>query len=132
MGVVHHSNHVKIFEEARVDFLLKHKLMHWHHPVGPFVFAVVEQNCRYLKPARFNDELHVVLQTKLKGLRIDFQYALYSKDFKEVLALGSTRLVAVDRELKPQKLPKEFVDAYSKFSWSDEWPVHMDFKKINN
>ncbi|MCQ2428466.1 MAG: acyl-CoA thioesterase, partial [Clostridia bacterium] len=59
MGIVHHSNHVKWMEEARVDFL---KNIGWEYrkleELGVFS-PVLEISCKYKNPARFGDEINV-------------------------------------------------------------------------
>ncbi len=122
MGVVHHSNHIKYFEEARVDFLRNKNLMSQHHPDGPLVFAVVELWTKYFKTARFDEELEVWTQARLNGLRIEFQYALFSRRTKTFIAQGTTQLIALGADLKPKRLPTEFTDAFASEGWDEVWP----------
>jgi acyl-CoA thioester hydrolase len=125
MGVVHHSNHVKYFEEARVDFLRTKNLMSDHHPDGPLVFAVVELWTKYFKTARFDDELEVWLQARLRGLRIEFQYAIFSKKLKTFIAQGTTQLIALGADLKPKRPSKVFQAAFDNESWDEVWPPEL-------
>src|SRR4051812_12993825 len=77
MGALHHSNHVRYFEEARVAWLRDRGAIHHHQPYGPLVFAVTHQEASYLKPVQFDDELQVWVQVRMEGARVFFQYALY-------------------------------------------------------
>ena len=123
MGVLHHANHVKYFEEARVEWLRARDLIAHHEPYGPYIFAVTYQDTKYFKPAGFDDSLEVWVQTKLEGAKIFFQYALWSHKLNSFIAAGSTKLVAISREdFKPTKLPPALIAAYKNEPWDETWP----------
>src|SRR3954469_13437408 len=65
MGVLHHANHIKYFEEARVEWLRNRNLIANHQPYGPYIFAVTHQEARYFKPAVFDEPLEVWVQAKM-------------------------------------------------------------------
>ena len=122
MAVVHHSNYVKYFEEARVHFLRTRKLMAEHHPDGPLVLAVIEQWAKHFKSARFEDELEVWTQARLTKLRIEFQYAIFSHNLKSFIAQGTTELIALGPDFKPKRLPLAFPEALAHEPWDEVWP----------
>ena len=79
MGVVYHANYLVWFEVGRVEFIralgLDYREMEREHGVG---IAVVEANCRYRAPARYDDLLTV--RTRMVGVRgsvIRFSYAIH-------------------------------------------------------
>ena len=55
MGIIHHSNYIRWFEEARIDFMnqigLTYKTMEEEGIISP----VLEINCKYLKMMYFDD-----------------------------------------------------------------------------
>jgi acyl-CoA thioester hydrolase len=122
MGVVHHANHLKFFEEARVAWLRDRGLMEIHQPYGPYVFAVVKAETRYLKPARFDDQLEVWVQGHLEGARIVFRYALWSVTAQQMIADGETHLVPINEKFLPAKLPPAARDVFAREPWSEVWP----------
>lgn len=122
MGVLHHSNHVRYFEEARVAMLRDKGWMEIHHPNGPFVFAVTEQSARYFKPAVFDEPLEIWTQIRRDGARILFQYAIYSLKTKAVIADGLTRLVPIDASFRVAKLPAHFIESVAQEPWDESWP----------
>jgi len=125
MGVIHHSKHIKYFEEARVEFL-REKEMKWHNRSDkPLIFAVVSLATQYLKPARFDEELQVWTQARLQGARIQFQYAIFSELQKSFIALGTTELIALDDKLIPKRLPKDLVQAFKSIDWNENWPPKL-------
>ncbi len=122
MGVVHHSNHIRIFEEARVEWLRARDLTNIHVPYGKLVFAVIEAKLKYLKPLGFDEEIEVITQSRLVGVRLFFQYAIWSAKQRQFAALGETELVPLTQDFKPSKLPTEAVEAYKLEPWDSQWP----------
>jgi acyl-CoA thioester hydrolase len=122
MGVVHHSNHIKYFEEARVAWLRDRSLIEIHQPYGPLVFAVIKLETKYFKPARFDDELEIWTQARQVGARLEFQYAIWSKRIEVVIAIGHTLLAPIDVNFRVAKLPAQAQQIFANESWSETWP----------
>ena len=122
MGVVHHSNHIKIFEEARVEWLRARSLAGIHVPYGKLVFAVTDAKIKFMKPLEFDEEIEVVTQARHSGVRLYFQYAIWSAKRRQFAALGETELVPLTADFKPSKLPTEAVEAYKLEPWDTQWP----------
>jgi acyl-CoA thioester hydrolase len=114
MGVVYHANYLVWFEVGRVEFIrslgLDYRTMEREHGVG---IAVVEVNCRYKSPARYDDLL--LVRTCIKGVRgsvIRFEYSIHRASDEVLLAEGSTTHVAVDRSMRKTALPQVYADAF--------------------
>lgn len=122
MGVVHHSNHIRLFEEARVEWLRSRELVDIHMPYGKLVFAVTEARTRYLRPLGFDEEIEILTQSRLSGVRLFFQYAIWSVKQRQYAATGETELVPLTEEFKPSKLPMTAVEAYKLEPWDSVWP----------
>ncbi len=126
MGVVHHSNYVRYFEEARVAWMRELKLTEIHTPVGPYTFAVIGLAVEYMKSARFDDEIEVFVEGRLTGARIQFRYAIRCARLDGWLTKGHTDLVPLDAQMKPTRLPREAVAVFRSAPWSDvsmeAWP----------
>jgi acyl-CoA thioester hydrolase len=70
-----------------------------------FFFPVTEVSCRYLKPARFDDEITVeTTLTALGRATLDFSYKITRKNDGEILAEGWTRHACVDEKGKVAKI----------------------------
>ena len=121
LGVVHHSNHIKYFEEARVAWLRDRGLMAIHAPLGPLTFVVLNLSNRYFKAARFDDELEVRVQCRCEGVRIFFRYALWSPRLESVIADGTTELVSCNDSMRPARLPPEISEMIAKEPWGETW-----------
>jgi acyl-CoA thioester hydrolase len=80
------------------------------------LLAVIEVGLRYVKPARFGDELLIETRiTEVERVRVRFDYAVLRgaaaggapDDAKlELLCRGHTVLACVDRSLAPRRLPE--------------------------
>src|ERR1700760_3080021 len=76
MGVVYHANYLVWMDVARVDYCramgFDYRDMEERNGV---VIVVVEANCRYLHPARFDDEIAIEIRpSESTAKRVRFQY----------------------------------------------------------
>ncbi|MBK7842891.1 MAG: acyl-CoA thioesterase [Bdellovibrionales bacterium] len=125
MGVVHHANYLRYFEEARVAWLRERGLMNYHFPYAPVCFAVLESHCYHEKGPRFDDDLKIAVTVRREGLKIRFRYAIYSQTGEQRIATGETLLVPVDEKIKPVRLKKEFMAQLENESWIETWPLSL-------
>ena len=123
MGIVHHANFVNYLEDARVAWIHESKLTDNWMKLG-VNFAVVKCELQYKRPARFPDHLKTVLQGKREGAKILFRYAIFN-DSDDLLALGNTVHVTVDKQMKVCKVPEEFDIALEAKSWTETWPLNL-------
>ena len=121
--VVHHSNYLRYFEEARVDWLRQNDLLKDHSPAAGVTIAVIETGVKHKLPAYFNDLLRIELQVKAVRLRIRFEYVIYSERFGDkVVATGYSLHFPVDDDFKPCRLPKSIERALEGEVWTEIWP----------
>jgi acyl-CoA thioester hydrolase len=107
MGIVHHSNYLKYFEMARVEWLREKGLDYKLWQAKGLHLPLIESQCTYKKPARFDDILEVNVVAKIKGVRITLDYEIYNAETEELITTGSTQHVCVDNNLKIVPLPPE-------------------------
>ena len=76
--------------------------------------GVVEVNCRYLYPARYDEEILIDTSvTRSTPRMIEFAYELRPADEGRLLAKASTRHLWLNREMRPARLPAEYVSRFS-------------------
>jgi acyl-CoA thioester hydrolase len=119
MGVVYYANYFVWFEVGRVELMrsLGFEYRDLEEQDGCFL-PVVEANCRYKAPARYDDVLR--LETRILNLRssvIRFGYRLLREatDAPVLLAEGETVHVVVDRVMQKRALPERFAAALRTF-----------------
>ena len=115
MGVVYHVNYFVWLEIGRVELMrsLGFEYRQLEEEDGCFL-PVVEANCRYKAPARYDD--HLRLETRILNLRssvVRFGYRLLRETAEPtvLLAEGETVHVVVDRAMQKAKLPERFAAA---------------------
>ena len=110
MGVVYYANYLVWMEVARVELCkalgFRYRDMELEDGV---LLAVVEAQCRYLYPARFDEEVIVETRVAAASSRlVSFSYEMRLADGDRKLATGSTRHIFCNRELKPVRLPAKY------------------------
>jgi acyl-CoA thioester hydrolase len=111
MGVVYHANYLVWFEVGRVEMLRELGFAYQSlEAEEDCVLPVVEVNCRYRAPARYDEELE--LRTWLLAARgpvLKFGYELHRVDGEgsTLLAEARTTHVVVDRALRKRALPEK-------------------------
>ncbi len=110
MGVVYYANYLVWMEVGRSD-LVRSLGLHYkelEHSEGLYL-SVIEANCRYLYPARYDQEIAVETSiSKENGRIIDFSYRIRSLSPERLLAEGTTRHIWLNREWRPTRLPLQY------------------------
>lgn len=114
MGVVYYANYLVWMEVARVEFCkalgFRYRDMELEDGV---LLAVIEAHCRYLHPARFDEE--VIVETRIADANsrvVEFAYEMRLADTGRKLATGSTRHIFCNREMKRLRLPEKYRAAF--------------------
>ena len=106
MGVVYHANYFLWFEVARTDWLRSTGWSYREMEAEGFSLPVLEAQCEYRQPARYDDELDVRARgALLSGVRVEFAYELIRAADGLELARGRTVHAAIDRQGRPCRLP---------------------------
>ena len=91
MGVVHHSNYIRWFEEARLFGLEQLGIRYRQLEENGIIIPVVDVSCRYLQSVRYDDTVSVSVRlTKFNGVRMEFSYEIRFQDSGEPAAAGSS------------------------------------------
>ncbi len=109
MGIVHHANYLRYFEVARVEYLREKGIDYKTWQARGQHLPLIESQCRYKKPARFDDLLEISVEPKIDGARIILDYEVRNKETKELIATGFTQHVCVDNNMKILPLPKNIL-----------------------
>ena len=77
MGITHHSNYVRIMEEARVDYLDRLGYGFDKIEADGVVSPVVSVDCKFKSPTTFKDVIEVeVFISHLSEMKFDFTYIM--------------------------------------------------------
>jgi acyl-CoA thioester hydrolase len=73
------------------------------------MLVVAEANCRYLAPARYDDEVSVLTTIGEASPRmVRFDYEVQDVTSRRKLATGYTKHIFCGRDMKPRKLPQKY------------------------
>jgi acyl-CoA thioester hydrolase len=110
MGVVYHANYLVWMEIGRVEYVrscgFNYKDL---EALEGILLSVVDVQCRYLYPARYDDE--VVIRTEMvrsNPRMVEFGYEIRHVEPDRLLASGSTRHIWLNRNMRPSRLPEKY------------------------
>ncbi len=111
MGVVHHANYLIWMEIGRVELVrargCNYKEM--EQTEGLFL-SVVGATCRYLHPAKYDQE--IVVRTEIVDSNprvVEFGYEIRCAEPDKLLAEGATKHMWLNREWRPARLPDRYL-----------------------
>jgi acyl-CoA thioester hydrolase len=108
MGVVYHGSYLPWLEIGRTQLLKDHGVPYRVLEADGFFLPVVEVSLRYLRPAKYDDEVVVTTVLRQKpSLRIRMEYELHRGE--ELIATATSLHVFIDRSGKPVRPPVAFV-----------------------
>lgn len=114
MGVAYYANYFVWFEVARTDLI---RALGWSYremEAGGVLLPVIETDCRYRRPARYDDELEIRTEGRLTSpIRLEFLYEVFVKGHDQSIASGRTAHAAVGASGRPCRLPGRIVEAFS-------------------
>ena len=113
MGVVHHSNYIRFFEEARCQFLEDSGLPYDMLEQKGIMSPVLGFSCKYKQHVTFADtiEIHTCIK-EFTGVRYTVAYEVFNKKTGTLCVLGESNHCFTDSNLKPLNLKKHFSDIY--------------------
>ena len=117
MGIVHHSNYIKIFEEARMDFMAQTGLSYAEIESAGVMMPILNVECSYKKPLSFNEPFSVLSEiTKCNGVTVDIEYTIKSLKTGEICITGKTRQCFTDMHMNPIRTRRSHPEIYKVFS----------------
>jgi len=117
MGIIHHSNYIRWFEEARVDLLEKINFPYKKVTVCGIDFAVLDVFCEYKAMIHYEDTVNIYVSVpEIKEMKMAMNYKIVNEKTGEVCTLGRTGLCFYDNNRKrPVSLKKTIPELYDLF-----------------
>lgn len=109
MGIVHHSNYLRYFEVARLEWLTALGVSYTSMEQHGILMPVIDANLSYKTSAFFEDSLIVHIQLEeIPRVKIKFSYEIKNQK-DQVVCLGHTSLAFLNVETrKPMRCPENF------------------------
>jgi acyl-CoA thioester hydrolase len=111
MGMAYHANYLRWFEVGRTEMLRALGMSYREVEEAGIRMPVLEARCRYLKPARYDDELAIVTTlADLGRASLCFEYRVVREADGELLARGRTEHCFLDPAGRPVRPPAFFAE----------------------
>jgi acyl-CoA thioester hydrolase len=112
MGVVYYANYFIWMELGRVEYCraigFRYRDMEEQDGI---LLAVIDAQCRYRRPARYDDEVTVRTRVSTASRRgVEFSYEMYVRG--ETIASGHTRHMFLGRDFRPASLPSKYHELF--------------------
>ncbi len=128
MGIVHHSNYIRYFEEARLDFMERVGCGVVEMEQSGVIIPNVDAYARYRRVTRFGDRLTVTVRpAEFTGARMRFEYEIISGG--KLCCDGYTTHCFVNGAMKPIILKHTHPELFKKLSRIFEECNHMRLQK---
>jgi len=114
MAIVHHSNYIRWFEEARLDLLEQAGFPYPDMEQAGLMIPVVDVSCQYHIPARYADAVTVQpILLSFNGVRMNFRYEVRLRKTGELLVTGTSSHCFVDTDFKPLSIKRKYPALYN-------------------
>jgi len=114
MGVVYYANYFVWFEVGRADLLRSLGWTYREMELAGVSLPVIEAHCEYHRPARYDDELEVRTEGRMRSpVRMEFNYDVVRRDDRSLAASGRTVHAALDPGGRPRRLPERIREVFA-------------------
>lgn len=117
MQIVHHSNYIKWFEEARNYLLEEIGFSYQKMEETGIVVPVLSVQADYKSMVRFGETVEIEAKvTTFTGVKLIVSYEVRDSDTQEVRTVGETKHAFLDKETyRPISLKRKHQDVYQLF-----------------
>jgi acyl-CoA thioester hydrolase len=114
MGFVYHPHYLVWCEIGRTELMRELGWSYADIERGGIRLAVAEASLRYARAARYDDEVRVVTRVQtLQSRTVTFAYEIHRvHEPPELLATATTKLIAIDENGTPRRLPPDLLDRF--------------------
>jgi acyl-CoA thioester hydrolase len=116
MGIIHHVNYIKWFEEARISMMNQMGVPYKEMEERGIISPVLHVSCDYKKMVRFDEE--VIVHTTIKsygGVKFSVDYQVTDQSGETVYVTGTSNHCFLNKSMKPVSLKKVAPDMHEKF-----------------
>ncbi len=108
MGVVYHANYLVWCEVGRTDLIREVGLPYARLEEQGVLLAVAQAGMRFHASAKYDERVRVeTTVAEVRSRSVTFEYLIFNADTDARLVSAHTKLVALDRDARPARLPDE-------------------------
>lgn len=117
MGIIHHSNYIRWFEEARIYFLEKAGYPYAKMESDGVMIPVLSAECEYKNAVRFDETVLIDLSiVEFNGFKMTIKYTVTGKENGQLKAVGKTRHFFTTMDMKPLRVKNTYPEIYNVFN----------------
>lgn len=117
MGIVHHSNYIRYFEECRMDLFDQLGLDYVAMEEQGVMIPVLKVECEYRLPARFHDRIRIVPKIeKYSGIIFRISYEIIDVETGELHNTGWSEHCFINNHFKPVIIKREIPEIHKVLS----------------
>ena len=110
MGIIHHSNYIRWFEEARTDLLEQIGMGYDTLEAQGIISPVLSVHCEYKSMTHYGDTVVILPILKgYNGVKMTLEYTVMDKETEEVRCVGESRHCFLTRDGKPVSLKRNYL-----------------------
>ena len=115
MGIVHHSNYIRWFEEARTDLMENIGFGYAKMEEAGVMSPVLSVECDYKTMTRFGECVIISVEVKkYNGIRMEIEYKVCDRESSEVRCVGKTSHCFLNKQGKIVSLKRDYKDIHDK------------------
>lgn len=116
MGIVHHSNYIRWFEEARTDLLEQLGTGYDKIEKAGIISPVLGVECDYLRMVRFGDTVIIKANVvEYNGIKLILEYKVLDAETEMIHCIGVTKHCFLNEKGKPVMLKKKHPELHKIF-----------------
>ena len=107
MAIVHHSNYIRWFEEARVDWMSQLGIPYQALEARGIIIPVLSVSAEYRTMTRFGETVRITPRlTRYSGVRMEVSYEITNAETGELRTRGTTAHCFLNRSYRPVTLKR--------------------------
>lgn len=116
MKIIHHSNYIRWFEEARSDFMEQIGMSYAKMEEKGFIVPVLSVSAEYKSMVRFGDT--VIIDTKVvtyNGVKLALEYTIRDEETNELKTTGNSLHCFLNGDGRPVSLKRTAPEIHQLF-----------------
>lgn len=115
MGIIHHSNYLRWFESARIQYLKEIGIDYGKCEEMGFGSPVMEVSCTYKSMVRFGETVQIYTRfEEYSGVKLYVSYEVRDKKTGELRTTGRSKHCFTDKEGRPISLKRSYPDIHKR------------------
>lgn len=113
MRIVHHSNYIRWFEEARTDWMDKIGFSYARMEEEGVMVPVLSVDCQYKTMCMYGEIVEIEAKIhSFTGVRLQFSYEVRNAETKEIKATGTSGHAFLNQEYRPISVKRTHPEIY--------------------